>query len=96
MSKMSMWWDLGPPPTGYTVVDYDRLVAKQAGKCALCERAQSREVVLYIDEVKGKVRGLICQNCIATLRLVKEDTTLLQKFITYVTPNPVTSVDVPS
>lgn len=96
MSRMSMWWDLGPPPTGYTVVDYDRLLEKQGQKCALCEKARSKEVVLYIDEVQGQVRGLICQGCIATLRLVKEDVVLLNKFIVYVTPKLVTSDDIPT
>lgn len=49
---------------GITPEDYDRMLAAQGGRCALCERAPSQERFghLSIDHCHdtGKIRGLLC------------------------------------
>ena len=53
---------------GITKEQYDEMFANQGGKCAVCG-GQDRRGVLCVDHdhATGKVRGLLCNNCNATL-----------------------------
>ena len=48
---------------GMTEADYDRMLADQDGRCALCRRVSERR--LYVDHchMSGRVRGLLCWSC---------------------------------
>lgn len=46
---------------GISKVDYDAIVLKQNGKCAICKIKDAR--CIDHDHVTGKVRGLLCNGC---------------------------------
>lgn len=52
---------------GITVLEYDELVKKQEGKCALCGKIprKLKKIGLHVDHDHrtGKVRGLLCSKC---------------------------------
>lgn len=51
---------------GITLEEYDRLLAKQNGVCAVCLRAPyGKYKWLYVDHdhSTGKIRGLLCLRC---------------------------------
>ncbi len=56
---------------GMTVADYDAMLAKQSGKCAICGRDQkhSLHTRLFVDHDHdtGVVRGLLCYRCNSAL-----------------------------
>ena len=64
---------------GLTPDQYDQMVAEQRGVCAICERPETRRgqhgLVLPLsidhDHETGRVRGLLCARCNATLAFVE-------------------------
>jgi hypothetical protein len=57
---------------GITLDDYERLLAEQDGRCAICGKLPKgigREVRLHVDHDHdtGRVRGLICLKCNSAL-----------------------------
>ena len=53
---------------GITPEQYDSLVRKQEGKCAVCGKipggsGRSRRLIVDHDHKRGKVRGLLCYSC---------------------------------
>jgi hypothetical protein len=53
---------------GLTLADYDALLAKQGGHCAICpavigEVKRNRALFVDHDHATGKVRGLLCGRC---------------------------------
>jgi len=46
---------------GITIEQYDGMVTKQNGKCAICEH--SCRLVIDHDHLTNKVRGLLCHRC---------------------------------
>lgn len=53
---------------GITPEEYDKLVVKQDGKCALCDRVSNQNkpygrLQVDHDHLTGKVRGLLCVQC---------------------------------
>lgn len=77
---------------GITRADYDAMLAKQGGGCALCgstpQQAPGRtshSIVLYVDHdhVTGRVRGLLCNTHNRALGLFGDDPEMLQKAIGY-------------
>lgn len=67
--------------------DYDNLVTKQGGKCAICGTKdpgdnRSRLCVDHCHDT-GKVRGLLCARCNIALGGFKDSTKLLAKAILY-------------
>jgi len=75
---------------GITVEDYDRMLAAQGGKCALCQKATGhfyrnkpgRLGVDHCHETK-KIRGLLCNNCNRGLGHFKDNPASLERAITY-------------
>jgi hypothetical protein len=47
---------------GIDQTDYDAMLAKQGGKCALCGGAMARPVVDHCHQ-SGAVRGILCHPC---------------------------------
>lgn len=68
-----------------TPADYDSMLHKQSGGCALCYRAPAK-IPLHVDHdhKTGKVRGLLCHQCNWYLGKVDKDLTLLSRIAKYV------------
>lgn len=69
--------------------EYDALVARQDGRCAICkevpEPVHGKRTGLYVDHchTTNKVRGLLCQNCNFAIGHMKDDVARLQAAIAY-------------
>jgi hypothetical protein len=52
---------------GITIVDYERMLAQQGGRCAICGRIEtvgkSSRLNIDHDHKTGQVRALLCQKC---------------------------------
>lgn len=49
---------------GLTATEYDRLLAEQGGRCAICRaRPKSKRLAVDHDHKTGAVRGLLCSRC---------------------------------
>lgn len=75
---------------GLTVEQYNELLRKQRGRCAICgetnaETAGRRKFELSVDHchTTGRVRGLLCSRCNRALGLFGDDSTILHKAIAY-------------
>jgi hypothetical protein len=68
--------------------DYNRILERQGGVCALCD--QTSDVALQIDHdhATGQVRGLLCHKCNKALGLVNDNHVVLARAVAYVWPNP--------
>lgn len=63
---------------GMTVEDYNALLLRQNGVCAICKSSdpgRADALRLFVDHSyeTGKVRGLLCHGCNAGIGLLKED-----------------------
>lgn len=70
---------------GLTVDDYDRMLAEQAGGCAICGRAPREDISLHVDhdEATGAIRALLCFSCNNLLGDVRDDASLLRAAADY-------------
>ena len=72
---------------GITLEEYDAMVEKQDGKCAICEttKPKGNGARFHIDHSHktGKVRGLLCSPCNLALGKFKDDIAILQSAIEY-------------
>lgn len=76
---------------GMSLEDYDRILAKQGGGCAICGSKDSGKTGkkstkwLHIDHchATGKIRGLLCINCNNGLGRFKDDPSKLRAAIEY-------------
>ncbi len=51
---------------GMTIADYDALLKRQGGCCAICGKPAAeatRRLVIDHDHASGQVRGLLCDSC---------------------------------
>jgi hypothetical protein len=72
---------------GLTIEDYDALLEKQGGACAVCQAptgAQARRLHIDHDHETGKVRGLLCGPCNSALGLLREDPHILARMTSYI------------
>jgi hypothetical protein len=69
---------------GMTLADYDALLERQNGVCAICESTDS-DRPLYVDHchVRNKVRGLLCRSCNLGLGNFKDDPQRLRAATAY-------------
>lgn len=67
---------------GMSLEEYDTLLIKQESKCAICG---DKEKLLAIDHCHktGKIRGLLCHLCNRAIGMMKDDTLILERAITY-------------
>lgn len=72
---------------GISIDEYDNMVKQQGGVCALCGRADpyGRNLAVDHDHDTGKIRGLLCTHCNFALGLVRDDVSVLQKMVEYLT-----------
>lgn len=64
---------------------FNDLLRTQNNACAICEKCfetNSRPCVDH-NHATGKIRGLLCQNCNAAIGMLKEDTEIAKRLITY-------------
>lgn len=74
---------------GITVEDFDAMLARQGGVCAICQKPESRvlygqNAALVVDHnhQTGKMRDLLCHRCNTSLGIV-EDAEFLAKALAY-------------
>lgn len=70
---------------GITPEEYDVMLNKQNGVCAICSNTCRSGRRLAIDHCHktGKIRGLLCGECNNGIGKLKDDPSLLRKAITY-------------
>jgi hypothetical protein len=72
---------------GVTLSDYDRMLAAQGGRCAICQCEESTQhnCVFHVDHCHstGAVRGLLCRGCNHVLGHIKDDPEVLRSAIAY-------------
>lgn len=78
---------------GITQIQYDEMLKKQKGACAVCKQKESAKSYnskngpqrLSIDHchTTGKVRGLLCFSCNRAIGYLKDNTKLLAAAIKY-------------
>ena len=68
---------------GITVDEYDDMLARQHGACAICGDPKEK---LHIDHSHetGKVRGLLCMPCNTALGFFRDDPALLDSASIYI------------
>lgn len=76
---------------GMTKQDYDLLLEKQEGRCAICraEHNDSRNLskdsfAIDHDHSTGKVRGLLCFRCNTSIGGMRDDAALLRSAADYI------------
>lgn len=74
---------------GLSSEEYQRLIDRQNGRCAICERTplgtSHVEKTLHVDHghETGRVRGLLCRDCNLMLGFARDNKRFLQKGIWY-------------
>src|SRR6266567_8999063 len=68
---------------GMTTGDYDALLARQGGVCAICKKKSKRRLVVDHCHLLNKVRGLLCHKCNLGLGMFDDDTDRLRAAIAY-------------
>lgn len=67
---------------GLTQAQYDAMVAKQGGLCAICHGPPTRgNVNLVVDHchLTGKVRGLLCGTCNGAIGMLDDDPEIVRR-----------------
>lgn len=75
---------------GISISEYEELLVKQNGVCAICKGTKTSSnkngrFCVDHDHETGKIRGLLCSNCNTALGLMKDDITRLARAIEYLT-----------
>ena len=68
---------------GISTADYDALLARQGGACAICRRKSDRRLQVDHCHTTKEVRGLLCNNCNTTLGRCRDDPDILRAAIAY-------------
>jgi Recombination endonuclease VII len=69
---------------GLTMEDYDRMLARQQGACAICKRKTLQRLCVDHCHLTNMVRGLLCRRCNVGLGHFEDDARLLHEAATYV------------
>jgi hypothetical protein len=73
---------------GITSEEYEKILAKQNGRCAICETdiPNGLHKIWNVDHdhKSGKVRGLLCWNCNSAIGLLKDDDKVIENALRYV------------
>jgi len=62
---------------------YDELLTKQGGACAICGEVKNKYVVDHYHKT-GKVRGILCSACNVGIGNLKDSASLLEKASKYI------------
>lgn len=73
---------------GITLEDYEELLARQGGVCAVCSREPTPGISLHVDHdhETGRIRGLLCFRCNNALGDLEDDPALLRAAARYLGP----------
>lgn len=78
---------------GISVAQYDSMLKKQGGKCAVCssKKPGGRTKMFFIDHChnSGQVRGLLCMRCNTGLGLFLDNPKFLLNAVSYLKENSV-------
>lgn len=83
---------------GITIEEYAEILDRQAGVCAICQRATGATRRLSVDHDhvigsgRGSVRGLLCRPCNSLLGHLRDDPAAFQRAIDYLTVPPARAV----
>ena len=69
-----------------SIDEYNKILDGQNGCCAICKTPQSeltRELSVDHNHDTGEIRGLLCSNCNRGIGHLKDDITILQSAISY-------------
>jgi Recombination endonuclease VII len=73
---------------GLTKAEYDRLLAQQRGRCAVCRAKKPGggrgDWRVDHDHVTGQIRGLLCNNCNSGIGFLQEDPDVIAAAARYV------------
>lgn len=73
---------------GISIEQYNDLLEKQGGVCAICEHVCTTGNRLAVDHIHGsnpiQIRGLLCMDCNTSLGKFKESSTVLRKAADYI------------
>jgi hypothetical protein len=71
---------------GITLEEFNLMLKSQNNKCKICEKTfeEGRQIKTDHCHSIGKVRGLLCHGCNASLGLIKENTKTLKNMIKYI------------
>lgn len=72
---------------GIDLADYDELLARQDGKCAICRVSQNdltRKLAVDHDHMTMKIRGLLCLRCNTAIGKFNDDPELMNRAIDYI------------
>jgi Recombination endonuclease VII len=68
---------------GISAAEYDALLEKQGGACAICRKRSKRRLCVDHCHLTGTVRGLLCAACNLALGTLKEDQASLVAALAY-------------
>src|SRR5262245_26753311 len=70
---------------GISLEEYDTMLARQGGACAICKKKPDTGKSLCVDHchVTGMVRGLLCHKCNSVLAFGNDDLDILRAAIAY-------------
>jgi hypothetical protein len=68
---------------GISPAEYDALLAKQGGACAICRKRAKGRLCVDHCHVTGTVRGLLCNECNCALGYLKDDQASLVAALAY-------------
>lgn len=70
---------------GITVEDYDKMLERQNGVCAICKRSPHvvlngaiKRLAVDHDHITGRVRGLLCDHCNRGMGLLRDSIETLE------------------
>ncbi len=75
---------------GISLEDYERLLAEQDGRCAICGNRPHEDISLHVDHdhETGRIRGLLCFKCNNALGDLGDDPDVLVRAALYLGPVP--------
>jgi Autographiviridae endonuclease VII len=70
---------------GLTLDEYDAMLARQEGRCAICRQLPTAGKFLHVDHdhATGEVRGLLCVRCNNALGLFRDRIEVLDRAMEY-------------
>lgn len=69
---------------GITQVEYETMLVRQHGGCAICQKKPKRLAVDHCHRL-GRIRGLLCRECNVAIGLFNENPHIMIEAIAYVT-----------
>jgi hypothetical protein len=73
---------------GLPAPEYDALVARHGGLCAICGQPErvvrNRHLTVDHDHITNAIRGLLCSNCNRAIGLLADDPNIIRKAADYI------------